>query len=161
MNIYLAGPLFTEAERAWMAVLKRSILNLAEHTGVRVRVHWPYELTTDPEIIQLGSAAGPELFKRYMALLEEVDMVIALLDGPIVDDGTAWEIGYFYRMHRLNPRPIIGIRTDARSAGQFPNDHVNIMIEYSCDQIAKSQDEALTLLEGYLMRSNVLSQDKF
>ncbi len=72
-------------------------------------------------------------------------MVIALLDGPIVDDGTAWEIGYFYRMHRLNPRPIIGIRTDARSAGQFPNDHVNIMIEYSCDQIAKSQDEALTL----------------
>jgi nucleoside 2-deoxyribosyltransferase len=40
-------------------------------------------------------------------------MMIALLDGPQVDDGTGWEIGYFYARRRPEQK-IIGIRTDFR-----------------------------------------------
>jgi hypothetical protein len=36
-----------------------------------------------------------EIFSRCKSNLDDADMVIALLDGPQVDDGTAWEIGYF------------------------------------------------------------------
>jgi nucleoside 2-deoxyribosyltransferase len=44
-------------------------------------------------------------------------MLIALLDGSQVDDGTAWEIGYFYAK-RLPEQKIIGIRTDFRRVGE-------------------------------------------
>jgi nucleoside 2-deoxyribosyltransferase len=36
-------------------------------------------------------------------------MVIAILDGPQVDDGTAWEIGYFYA-RKSSEQKIVGIR---------------------------------------------------
>jgi nucleoside 2-deoxyribosyltransferase len=43
--------------------------------------------------------------------------VIALLDGPRVDDGTAWEIACFYAK-RSPEKKIIGVRTDFRRAGE-------------------------------------------
>ncbi len=42
-------------------------------------------------------------------------MVIAFLDGPQADDGTAWEIGYFYAQ-KSPEQKIIGIRTEFRRA---------------------------------------------
>jgi nucleoside 2-deoxyribosyltransferase len=63
--------------------------------------------------------------------------MIALLNGPQVDDGTAWEIGYFYA--RKSPeQKIIGIRTDFRRAGESSGAAVNSMIEAACDWIVKS-----------------------
>jgi nucleoside 2-deoxyribosyltransferase len=49
------------------------------------------------EIDSLGAGAKAEIFSRCKAHLDDADMVIAVLDGPQTDDGTAWEIGYFYR----------------------------------------------------------------
>jgi nucleoside 2-deoxyribosyltransferase len=66
---------------------------------------------------RLGDRAKEEIFSRCKHHLDNADMVIALLDGPQVDDGTAWEIGYFYRGKREGAK-IIGIRTDFRRAGE-------------------------------------------
>jgi len=60
-----------------------------------------------------------------------------LLDGPQVDDSTAWEIGYFYA-RKSSGQKIIGIRTDFRRAGESSGAVVNAMIECSCDWIVKS-----------------------
>ena len=95
MKIYLAGPLFTEAERDWLRNLKKQIESLAESQGKQVTVIWPYELATQSEIDHLGPKAKHEIFSRCKSHLDDADMMIALLDGPQVDDGTAWEIGYF------------------------------------------------------------------
>ena len=66
--------------------------------------------------------------------------MIALLNGPQVDDGTAWEIGYFYA--RKSPeQKIIGIRTDFRRAGESSGAIVNSMIEGACDEIVQSREE--------------------
>jgi nucleoside 2-deoxyribosyltransferase len=46
-------------------------------------------------------------------------MVIALLDGSQVDDGTAWEDGYFYR-GKPEGTKIIRVRTDFRNARECP-----------------------------------------
>jgi nucleoside 2-deoxyribosyltransferase len=146
MRIYLAGPLFTEAGRAWMRTLKQNILDLAAQTGVQVEVLWPWEFVPQAELQSLGDQAGQVIFQSCISNLESADMVIALLDGTQVDDGTAWEIGYFYSMHRTDPRPIVGIRTDLRNAGECPGARVNAMIEYACDYIAGGQDEVI----GYL-----------
>jgi nucleoside 2-deoxyribosyltransferase len=50
--------------------------------------------------------------------------MIALLDGSQVDDGTAWEIGYFYSK-KSPEQKIIGIRTDFRRAGESQGAVVN------------------------------------
>ncbi|MGO9022030.1 MAG: nucleoside 2-deoxyribosyltransferase [Syntrophobacteraceae bacterium] len=52
-----------------------------------------------------------------ISCIPAVNILIALLDGPQVDDGAAWEIGYFYAKRRPEQK-IIGIRTDFRRAGR-------------------------------------------
>lgn len=76
-------------------------------------------------------------------------MMIALLDGPQTDDGTAWEIGYFYK-GKSESAKIIGIRTDFRNAGESAGAAVNAMIECACDRIARSGDELVEILAEIL-----------
>ena len=149
MKIYLAGPLFTEAERDWMRKVKKELEESAESRGKQVNVVWPYEIITQSEINRLGVKAKVEIFCRCRVHLDNADIVIALLDGPQVDDGTAWEIGYFYA--RKSPeQKIVGIRTDFRRAGESEGTVVNAMIECSCDRIVKSREELVeTILAGF------------
>jgi len=74
--------------------------------------------------------------------------MIALLDGPQVDDGAAWEIGYFYA-GKSSEQKIIGIRTDFRRAGKSEGAVVNAMIECSCDWIVKSREELLETISRF------------
>lgn len=63
-------------------------------------------------------AANAELIDRSAALL-------ALLDGPDVDSGTAAEIGY--ASTRI---PVVGLRTDVRPAGDNEGVTVNLQVEH-------------------------------
>ena len=118
MKIYLAGPLFTQAEQDWLRRLKAQILTRAP--AAPVEVCWPHDLFSDQEIAGWGDRAKHEIFDRCREHLDRSDAVVALLDGTQVDDGTAWEIGYFYARRRPG-KPIIGIRTDFRKAGDTAN----------------------------------------
>jgi nucleoside 2-deoxyribosyltransferase len=69
-------------------------------------------------------------------------MVIALLDASQVDDGTAWEIGYFYAI-KSREQKIIGSRTDFRRAGESEGAVVNPMIEGACDWVVGSREELM------------------
>ena len=117
MKIYFAGPLFSEAERDWIAKVKGQILATAKQAGIAITVCLPYDLIIEEEINSLGEKAKFEIFSRCRSNLEDSDILIALLDGTQVDDGTAWEIGYFYA-RRSPEQKIIGIRTDFRRAGE-------------------------------------------
>lgn len=140
MKIYLAGPLFTEAERSWLATTKGRIERLAREHRREVTVIWPYELITQSEIDALGPQAKGEIFRRCRESLDEADLVLALLDGPQVDDGTAWEIGYFFA-RQSSAAHIIGVRTDFRRAGEAEGSVVNAMIECSCSRIVHTGDD--------------------
>ncbi|MGA3118906.1 MAG: nucleoside 2-deoxyribosyltransferase [Syntrophobacteraceae bacterium] len=65
----------------------------------------------------MGHQAKLEIFSRCKSHLDHADILIALLDGSQVDDGTAWEIGYFYAK-KSPEQKIIGIRTDFRRSGE-------------------------------------------
>ncbi len=80
--------------------------------------------------------------------LDQADVLIALLDGPQVDDGTAWEIGYFFSIRERSR--IIGIRTDVRNAGESSNSVVNAMIEMSCGRVVRSVEELLETLSAMI-----------
>jgi nucleoside 2-deoxyribosyltransferase len=71
--------------------------------------------------------------------------VIALLDGSQVDDGTAWEIGYFYAKKSAEQK-IIGIRTDFHRAGERESGVVNPMIEVACDWVVSSREELMEVV---------------
>ncbi len=138
MKIYLAGPLFTEAERSWLTALKQQI----EGTEKEAIVVWPRELLSEGGVKSLGGNASKEIFKRCRDALDQCDTVIALLDGPMVDDGTAWEIGYAYAREKR----IIGIRTDLRRAGECEGACSNAMIDHACERVVKSADELLDVV---------------
>jgi nucleoside 2-deoxyribosyltransferase len=149
LTIYLAGPLFTQAEQQWLKALQQSLQRFGERAGRQLEVVWPYELFTQQELAAWGSRAKHEIFSLCRKHLDRADMVIALLDGPQVDDGTAWELGYFFARFPER-RPIIGIRTDFRNAGDAPQALVNLMLDCSCTMIVRSAEELMTALKRYL-----------
>jgi nucleoside 2-deoxyribosyltransferase len=145
--IYLAGPLFTEAERAWHTQTKHLLQQAAAGQDTAINVVWPYELITTEEIVALGSEARTEIFRRCKDGLDNARIVVALLDGTQVDDGTAWEIGYFFSRKSAG-QTIIGIRTDFRKAGESASAIVNAMIEMACDRIVHDRND---LMEAVLL----------
>lgn len=137
-RIYLSGPLFSQAEIEWCRHVKAALEEALEN----VEVVWPHELSTGSPV---------EIFQANLRALDECDLMIAILDGPQVDDGTAWEVGYFY----AKGRRVLGIRTDFRKAGEFDSSMVNLMVERSCLAVAKSLEQLVSLLDSVLSRGSL------
>jgi len=131
-TLYLAGPLFSEAKQAWHRATKARIEAETRHTAI-----WPYELFDQAEIASWGADGPRRVMEVCRDALAACDLVVALLDGPQVDDGTAWEIGYAH----ARGIPVIGIRTDFRQAGDVPGAVVNSMIHGSCKVIVRDVGE--------------------
>ncbi|MBQ7607226.1 MAG: nucleoside 2-deoxyribosyltransferase [Desulfovibrionaceae bacterium] len=142
MKVYQAGPLFTEAEILWHRSFTEKL------TSAGHEVAWPGDFFTDEEIKTWGNDAPRHIMDRDRAAIDACDIVVALLDGAQVDDGTAWEIGYAY----AKGKPIVGLRTDFRNAGDTDHGQVNAMIEGSCVGIARNYEGVLKLLNQIAMR---------
>jgi len=125
-KIYLSGPLFSQGEIAWGERVKRFLEDRLEN----VEIIWPHEIVP-------CQASPQQIFLANLQALNECDIMVAMLDGSSVDDGTAWEIGYFF----MQGKKILGIRTDFRRAGETDNSRVNLMIECSCQGIASGLEE--------------------
>jgi nucleoside 2-deoxyribosyltransferase len=104
MKVYVAGPLFSEAERAWLDALAE-----------RLRAEG-FECFVPHEHFDEAPEPTPEAIYRIDAEgLRSCDAMVAWLDGPMVDDGTACEIGMFAELCRSGQaRGIVGIATDLR-----------------------------------------------
>jgi len=141
MAIYLAGPLFSEAELDWCRKVAETL------RGHGCSVVWPGELLAQEEIedAEAGAEEGEApalIFDRCLGALQDCSLVVAILDGTQVDDGTAWEIGFAF----ARGIPVYGIRTDIRAAGETQVGNVNAMIEESLAGYAMSLAELLELL---------------
>ena len=121
MKLYLAAPLFSEAERAFNLALADA-LSAAGH-----EVYLPQRDTPNVD----GAARTTTVFRANLASVAKADAVVAVCEGPQVDDGTAWEIGYAYGRNI----PVYGLRTDARR-GQQPDERINLMILESLNELS-------------------------
>jgi nucleoside 2-deoxyribosyltransferase len=137
-GIYLAGPLFTDAEKAW----HRSAMTCLRDAGFQVV--WPGDLLTEKRIREAGDAAPSLIFRSCREALDNSALVVALLDGVQVDDGTAWEIGYAYAMKKA----VYGVRTDSRAAGDTKFNRVNSMIEICLAGMAGTLGEVIEMLKS-------------
>lgn len=113
-KIYLAGPLFSLAEQGFNGDLARFL----ESEGFEVwlpQEHEPREKT------------AAAIFQMDVQAIDWADMVVACMDGPDPDSGTAWECGYAY----AKGKPIVCYRTDFRISGDIPGAPYNLMLTES------------------------------
>jgi hypothetical protein len=106
VKIYLAGPLFTEAERAYLDGLAEKL----EAAGHECFV--PHQQSFEP-------FDAPTVFSVDSEGIHAAEAMVAVLDGPGIDDGTACEIGIFSELVRTRPdryRGIVGFANDWRSS---------------------------------------------
>jgi nucleoside 2-deoxyribosyltransferase len=107
VKIYFAGPLFTPYEREF---IDRCAAQLRA-AGFDVFVPHEHELALD------GTVTAERIFAKDWGALREANAVLAILDGPMIDDGTACEIGIFYALMQSDEtkKGIVGLVTDLRA----------------------------------------------
>ena len=135
--IYLAGALFSQAEREYNKKLQEMMLTLG------FDVFLPQEDASDNSS-ERENRNHSSIFNNCFAGLQKSDIVVAVLEGTDVDSGTAWELGYAYAVKK----PIIGLRTDFRI--QTPDERVNLMIQETLAEFAESLEELENILKKYL-----------
>ena len=100
-TVYIAGPLFHPGERWYLERIDCAARELGFQTYLPHR---------DGGIKAATGQTTAEIFKSDICALESADLVVAVLNGPDVDSGTAWEMGHAY----ARCIPIIGIHEDVR-----------------------------------------------
>ena len=131
MRIYLAAPLFTEAERKYNLFISRQLEDAGYDVFLPQREVSQYE----------GSHKPSRIYNADLAGLRSVDCVVAICDGADVDSGTAWECGYACS----RGIPVIALRTDFRAFGT--DERFNLMIQESARKVVVNIWELLQALQ--------------
>lgn len=119
IEIYLAGPLFTTAEREFNAELAR-----------RLRPDYTVVL---PQESQKRNTPPQLVFERDVGAIEHADVVVANMDGPDPDSGTCWECGYA----RARNKAIVLYRTDLRGIKEPNQSPFNLMLVQSATKLVE------------------------
>lgn len=129
MKIYLAGPLFTTAEREF----NTKFAGLLRERGHEVWL---------PQEVDLRDKTADEVFQKDVNGIDWADVVVANMDGADPDSGTCWECGYAFRQ-----KPVVVFRTDFRRGGEEPrNGSYNLMLTQSSTiqlELSYSSTEAI------------------
>ena len=144
MRIYLAGPLFSEAEREWL-----------DQFAQRLRAEGFDCFVPHEHFDALAELTPAEVFRVDAGGVRSANVLVAWLDGPVVDDGTACEIGMFAELVAGGDpryRGIVGIVTDLRlqrRRGNAVGDGMNLFVIGAIEQAGRvcwSVDEAVAAL---------------
>lgn len=142
MRVYCAGPLFSAAERAWLDDVA------ARLRGEGVECFVPHEHFAGSEPV-----SAEEIFAVDYEGMAHCDVLLAWLDGPSVDDGTAVEIGIFAEwVRRGEKRGLVAYCTDLRqkrSRSLAAHGALNLFVAgavMSVGELCWSLDDALQAL---------------
>lgn len=153
MRVYLAGPIFSQAERDWLDRLAATL------RGEGFECFVPHEHLTE-----LAEPTPAVVYAFDIEALRRSEAMLAWLDGPIVDDGTAAEIGAFAQLVHASPdryRGIVGLVSDLRlerRRGRVAGDGMNLFLSGAITaggQICWSSEQAVAALHA-LARTETL-----
>lgn len=139
MRIYFANGLFSAADAAFNEMVVAQLR--AAVPGVAIYLPQENAAINDKE-----AYADAQMIAQ--ADTEEVlasDLMIAVLDGPVIDAGVASEIGVAYANHI----PILGLYTDSRQQGATNQKKLAALQE-----VAENQFHYLNLYTVGLIKSN-------
>jgi len=114
MRIYLAGPLFTAAERMFNASLRAELVRLGHEVWL-------------PQDHERARQTAKQIFEADVKAIDNADVVVANMDGPDPDSGTCWECGYAYGIGK----PRVLFRSDFRLADKKDRARFNPMLAAS------------------------------
>ena len=143
MRVYFAGPLFTSYERAFIDECAGRL----RADGIEVFV--PHE-----NALAEGDTSAAAIFAKDWQGLSDADAVVAVLDGPMVDDGTACEIGMFYALMQTDStkKGIVGLLTDLRSTLGHEGHGLNLFVLgciEAAGKVCNSMDEVAAALAAW------------
>ncbi|MBJ8875952.1 nucleoside 2-deoxyribosyltransferase [Citrobacter koseri] len=133
-TIYLAAPLFNEAELSYNQALKECLepafnVFLPQEDGLLLR-----DIVTDnipPNI------AEKKVFEADIMAMNNADIILVVLNGAHIDEGVAFELGYCFAIGKR----CIGLKEDIRQALPTGN---NPMISQSCERIFDNKNSLLS-----------------
>lgn len=125
MRVYLAAPLFSQAQRRYNRRLAEKLREILPRGEV--------VLPQDFRVGVKGASFNDRrhlaaLYRRCVEELENADVVLALLDGADADSGVSFEVGYA----RGLSKPVLGVRTDYR---QLQVKGLNVMLGLGCNDV--------------------------
>jgi nucleoside 2-deoxyribosyltransferase len=154
MKIYIAAPLFSQAEKEFNLLVDQVLRGLGLDTYLPQR--------DAGEAASQIRAGGDEhvirqrLFEADYAAVLACDLFLLVLDGRVPDEGACFELGVAH----ANGKPCFGLQTDVRRFGG--TDTNNLMIDYALrGGTSRSLDELATALRDRIDDGRVrLSADE-
>jgi nucleoside 2-deoxyribosyltransferase len=127
--VYVAGPWgFTTAGQQYY---KASVLPALRQAGFRVLDPWRVGNRILGPVIRNGQSTKLDILTACSQvgaaneeMIRRADSLFALVDGCDLDSGTCTEIGFAAGLGL----PIVGMRTDLRSAGDVPEIPINLQV---------------------------------
>lgn len=147
MRIFLAGSLFSEAEKAFNERLTTQLevrefsVFMPQRDGVENWTPLDKNMPTADLRREMFAVDPNEILKA--------DIFLFVLDGRVPDEGACVELGIAYSHKFLQRRDklLLGLLTDRRAA--FPDAKLNAMIEGALDSIAANEVDLIAGLEVY------------
>jgi len=136
MKVFIAGPLFSQAEREYNLKVDEGLREQGFETFLPQRDAGKL----DELLIKEGERAYRTIFERDLKGLDWADVVVAILDGTDVDSGTAFEVGYSF----ANGKPVVGLKTDMRVFAK--DEELNNMLTQGIRALARNLDEVVSEL---------------
>ena len=143
MRVYFAGPLFTPYERSFI-----------DECAARLRADGIEVFVPHENALAEADTSPATIFAKDWDGLANADAIVALLDGPMTDDGTACEIGIFYAlMHKdASKKGIVGFITDLRGTLGHEGHGLNLFVHGCVEaggKIVTTLDEVAETLAGW------------
>ncbi len=131
MKIYIAGPLFNQAERTFNERIDAILRKAGHETYLPQRDGGQFAKERDK---------AKFLFETDLQNLNWCDTILFLFDGRVPDEGACFELGYAYASHKR----CIGYRTDARG---FIGNDPNLMLCQSVEHILTNEEELISFFQ--------------
>ncbi len=144
-RVYLAGPLFSDAERTFNSLVAQGLEEWAD-------VYLPQrDGGLMSEMVKEGVAsdvAACRVFKRDMDAILQADWLIAILDGRAIDEGVAFELGVAFS----HAKRCLGLQTDSRRLASWGN---NPMITGALEIVFHSVDDLMSWIMSEVQKMTV------
>lgn len=134
MQVYFAAPLFSQAElefnERWAGELEDAghDVFLPQRDGIEID-----SLYEEPDIDDVQDVMN-RIFEVDRAAVYESDVLTAVLDGQVPDEGVALEMG----LASENDVPIVGLKTDRRTFS--PDEPINAMLWGAMDEYVETPE---------------------
>ena len=138
-TVYLAAPLFSQAERTRNKSLRDAISDFAN-------VYLPQEdggLILD--LVRDGmpvEQAKSQIFRQDIDAIAACNVLVIILDGRTVDEGASFELGYAFALGKV----CVGLKTDPRMLLPIGD---NPMIEVPLREIFHEESDLIDWIASY------------